>query len=61
MTQFPEHEYLGRSPNWRVRLLHRVAQAVGVLIHIDGLPYGTARNMDFGDRESGCSQSATSN
>jgi hypothetical protein len=44
LCQFPEHEQLDRSRSWKVRLLHRVAQAIGVLVHIDGLPYGSARN-----------------
>ncbi len=43
MVQFPEHERLARSANWRVRLLHQIARAIGVLVHIDALPYGSQR------------------
>lgn len=44
LCQFPEHERVYRSQSWKVRLLHLVASAAGVLIHIDGLPYGSTRN-----------------
>lgn len=30
-------------PTWRVRVLHWVAKALGVLIHIEGFPYGSLR------------------
>lgn len=29
----------------KVRILHYVAKVLGVLIHIDGLPYGSSRNV----------------
>lgn len=29
---------------WRTTVLHYVAKALGVLIKIEGLPYGSARN-----------------
>jgi hypothetical protein len=29
---------------WRVRLIHYVAKAAGLLIHIDGIPFGSSRN-----------------
>jgi len=45
ISQFPEHEWLTRSQSWRVRVLSAVAKAVGVLIHIDGLPYGSKRRL----------------
>jgi hypothetical protein len=33
------HE-LTRYGEWRVRAMHRVAKALGLLVHIDGLPFG---------------------
>lgn len=30
---------------WRIRVLHYVGKALGVLLHIDGLPYGSSRNI----------------
>ena len=38
--QFPEHEHMYTSHNWRIRTLHYVAKALGVLFHVDGMPYG---------------------
>lgn len=43
--QFPEHERLFTSRHWKARTLHRIAHALGVLIHIDGMPYGSKRNL----------------
>lgn len=31
----------------RIAIINLVAKALGVLIHIDGLPYGSNRNVDF--------------
>jgi hypothetical protein len=56
LCQFPEHERLTNSRNWKALILHRVAQALGVLVHIDGLPYGSARNVP---RAAGCGDGAT--
>ncbi|MCV9940926.1 hypothetical protein OIU35_31635 [Boseaceae bacterium BT-24-1] len=28
---------------WRVRIVHYVAKALGVLVHVDGMPFGSAR------------------
>jgi hypothetical protein len=43
--QFPEHERLAYSRNWKVRMIAGLARMLGVLIHIEGLPYGSARNL----------------
>jgi hypothetical protein len=43
--QFPEHETLHYSRHWKVRLIAGLAKILGVLIHIEGLPYGTNRNI----------------
>lgn len=43
MFQFKEHADLGRSRNWRVQILRLTAKALGVTIHIDGMPYGSRR------------------
>lgn len=34
---------------WRARLIHVVAKIFGVLVHIEGFPFGSARNsLPFG-------------
>lgn len=38
--QFPEHEHMGYAKSWRMKLLAFVAKCLGILIHVDGLPYG---------------------
>lgn len=30
-------------PTWRVWLLHLIAKALGVLVHVEGFPYGSVR------------------
>lgn len=30
-------------PFWRVALIHLLAKLLGVLVHVDGLPFGSAR------------------
>jgi len=32
-----------QTPVWRVLIIHKVAEALGVLVHIKGLPVGSAR------------------
>lgn len=40
----------------RTRFIHLVAKALGLLIHIDGLPYGRARGkLEKGNSGSTCS------
>jgi hypothetical protein len=41
-VQFPEHEHMARSRVWLVKIVARFA---GVLVHIDGMPYGSARRL----------------
>lgn len=45
LCQFPEHERLCRTSHWKVRAIHLLARALGVLVHIDAMPYGSARNL----------------
>lgn len=63
MSQFLEHERLCRSASLRVRAIHLLAKMLGVLVKIDGMPYGSARNMPKNrtDSDGGtvfCNQSA---
>lgn len=37
--------FTGGMVNWRVRLVHVAAQIAGILVHVEGLPYGTRRNL----------------
>ena len=32
----------------RLFFIHLIAKALGILIHIDGMPYGSIRNGHFG-------------
>lgn len=45
----------------RIAVIHLVAKALGILIHIEGLPYGSSRNVDMTRYEKGgasCSNAA---
>ena len=35
---------LVRQASWRVVIVHFVAKLVGLLVHVEGLPYGSSRN-----------------
>lgn len=37
--------FTGGMVNWRVRLVHFAARIAGILVHVEGLPYGTRRNL----------------
>lgn len=43
--QFDEHETMRRSTDERVQRLAKLAEECGVLIHIDGMPYGSNKLM----------------
>ena len=46
--RYPTQEMLiTKTPTWKMVILHRVAQALGVLIKIEGWPLGSNRNIDF--------------
>lgn len=47
--------FSGGFANWRLLVLHHVARALGLLVKVEGFPYGTSRNLSD-DREPGCSQ-----
>lgn len=38
-------DFSGGLVNWRLRVLHWTAKALGLLVHVEGFPYGTRRNM----------------
>ena len=38
--------YCGGIVNWRVRAVHWVAKIVGLHVKIEGMPLGTARNLE---------------
>lgn len=58
MHTFLGPRFCGGFANWRLVVLHHVAQALGLLVHVEGFPYGSRRNIDFGRNESGICQSA---
>ena len=43
---------------WRVTILHWVARALGVLVHVEGMPFGSTRNFK---REHGMTSSSARN
>ena len=45
-------KFSGGLVTWRVTALHYVAKALGLLVHVEGFPYGTTRNIDFRAGES---------
>ncbi len=50
----PKHGcYTGGIVNWRAAVIHHVAKALGLLVKIEGMPLGTARNLDQSSVESG--------
>lgn len=36
---------LTASPRWRVVVLHYMARALGILVHVEGFPFGSRRNL----------------
>jgi hypothetical protein len=50
--QFPDY-----SRNWRVLVLHYFAKALGVLIKVDGIPYGSRRRIPVRPN-TGCGQAS---
>lgn len=47
------------QPHWRVALIHIVAKIIGVAVHVEGLPFGSWRNVQR-QRAVSCSGSAGS-
>lgn len=39
------------QPVWKVLLLDWFASFLGVLVHVDGMPFGSSRNLDFSQYE----------
>lgn len=36
------------QPRWRVALIHGAARLIGVLVHVEGFPFGSKRNYRQG-------------
>lgn len=51
MHTFLDENFSGGFKNWRLVVLHYVAKALGVLVHVEGFPYGSRRNFDMSERE----------
>lgn len=41
------------QPRWRIAVVHWFAKAMGVCIHVEGIPFGSSRTRRMGQRESG--------
>lgn len=41
------------QPHWRVALVARFAQLIGVMVHVEGFPFGSKRNYRQGATASG--------
>lgn len=46
-------QLIENQPRWRVWLIARAAQILGVLIHVEGIPFGSSRNHRKGTSASG--------
>ena len=42
-------------PRWRVAIIHMIANMLGVLVHINGAPYGSWRNHNWEEPDERCS------
>lgn len=38
--------FAGGLRSWRLVVLHVIAKALGLLVHVEGFPYGTRRNIE---------------
>lgn len=45
MQKHVPENYCGGSANWRLSILHGVAKALGLLVHVEGFPLGSRRNI----------------
>lgn len=36
--------FVENQPRWRVAIVARFARLIGVLIHVEGIPFGSSRN-----------------
>jgi len=45
MHSFLSDNFSGGFVNWRLATLHYVAKALGVLVKVEGFPYGSRRNL----------------
>lgn len=43
------NDYPGYKMRIRKAIIHYIAKAFGLLVHIDGLPYGSSRNLEPGE------------
>lgn len=41
------------QPHWRVAFVHWFAKAMGVCVHVEGIPFGSSRTRRIGKRVSG--------
>lgn len=33
------------APAWKLRIIHYVAKLLGVLVHVEGIPFGSPKNV----------------
>ncbi len=48
---------IGHAPAWELTAIHYVSKALGVLVKVEGIPFGSNRNINRG-RPSGATLSA---
>jgi hypothetical protein len=41
------------QPRWRVAIVSRFAQLMGVMVHVEGFPFGSSRTLQKGKQASG--------
>ncbi len=52
-TILPDN-FCGGLVSWRLVILSYVARALGLMVHVEGFPYGSRRNIDFSGRTESC-------
>lgn len=50
---------IGEQPRWRVAIVALLAKLMGVLIHVEGIPFGSVRTRRRKDREAAATSSGS--
>lgn len=53
-------QLIERQPHWRVAVIHYLARLIGVMVHVEGIPFGSNRTYRRPNAESMGAQQACS-
>ena len=59
-TEMLNLKFVEGQPHWRVAVVARFAQLMGVLIHVEGIPFGSNRKRTHRPQDSMGAQGASS-